>query len=164
MFGKRASFRWYARQDLNLRPSESESDALSAAPRARMFDLRRLARVCFLLFSGQTVVKGVSLFVFAALSASAFNRLRISDTLRAAYVGVRRSIQLSYGHIFTFTAIYGILTVVSDTKAAAMITAGIIISKLPGKVNSGLRLFKVFFGRHIFQKKDILYEAHKRLS
>ena len=76
----------------------------------------------------------------------------------------RRSIQLSYGHIFTFTAIYGILTVVSDTKAAAMITAGIIISKLPGKVNSGLRLFKVFFGRHIFQKKDILYEAHKRLS
>ena len=79
-------------------------------------------------------------------------------------VGVRRSIQLSYGHIFTFTAIYGILTVVSDTKAAAMITAGIIISKLPGKVNSGLRLFKVFFGRHIFQKKDILYEAHNRLS
>ena len=64
MFGKRASFRWYARQDLNLRPSESESDALSAAPRARMFDLRRLARVCFLLFSGQTVVKGVSLFCF----------------------------------------------------------------------------------------------------
>ena len=64
MFGKRASFRWYARQDLNLRPSESESDALSAAPRARMFDLRRLARVCFLLSGGQTVVKGVSLFCF----------------------------------------------------------------------------------------------------
>ena len=64
MFGKRASFRWYARQDLNLRPSESESDALSAAPRARMFDLRRLERVCFLLSGGQTVVKGVSLFCF----------------------------------------------------------------------------------------------------
>ncbi len=79
-------------------------------------------------------------------------------------VGVRRSIQLSYGHIFTFTAIYGILIVVSDTKAAAMITAGIIIPKLPRKVNSGLRLFEVFFGRHIFQKKDISYEAHKRLS
>ena len=90
--------------------------------------------------------------------------MRISDTLRAAYVGVRRSIQLSYGHIFTFTAIYGILIVVSDTKAAAMITAGIIIPKLPRKVNSGLRLFEVFFGRHIFQKKDISYEAHKRLS
>ena len=72
-------------------------------------------------------------------------------------VGVRRSIHLSYGHIFTFTAIYGILTVVSDTKAAAMITAGISISKLPGKVNRGLRLFNVFFGRHIFQKKDIMY-------
>ena len=64
MFGKRASFRWYARQDLNLRPSESESDALSAAPRARMFDLRRLAWVCFFAFGGQTVVKGVSLFCF----------------------------------------------------------------------------------------------------
>ena len=64
MFGKRASFRWYARQDLNLRPSESESDALSAAPRARVFDLRRLERVCFLLSGGQTVVKDVSLFCF----------------------------------------------------------------------------------------------------
>ena len=55
---------WYARQDLNLRPSESESDALSTAPRAHMFDLRRLAWVCFFAFGGQTVVKGVSLFCF----------------------------------------------------------------------------------------------------
>ena len=35
-----------------------------AAPRAHMFDLRRSAWVCFLLFGGQTVVKGVSLFYF----------------------------------------------------------------------------------------------------
>ena len=159
MFGKRASFRWYARQDLNLRPSESESDALSAAPRAPWYnstcaDWRGSA---FFAFGGQTVVKRrIAFFVFAALCASAFNRLRISDTLRAAYVGVRRSIQLSYGHIFTFTAIYGILTVVSDIKAAAMITAGIIISKLPGKVNSGLRLFKVFFWKAYFSEKGYI--------
>ena len=68
-------------------------------------------------------------------------------------VGVRCSIQLSYGHIFTFTAIYGILAVVSDTKAAATTIAGIIISKLPGKVNSGLQLYEAFFGGHIFIKR-----------
>ena len=162
MFGKRASFRWYARQDLNLRPSESESDALSAAPRARIFDLRRLARVCFLLFSGQTVVKGVSLFCFRCPMCQCLQPLA---DFRYSTRRVCRSPTLYPAELRAhITAIYGILTVVSDTKAAAMITAGIIISKLPGKVNSGLRLFKVFFGRHIFQKKDILYEAHKRLS
>ena len=153
MFGKRASFRWYARQDLNLRPSESESDALSAAPRARMFDLRRLAWVCFFAFGGQTVVKGVSLFCFRCPMCQCLQPLA---DFRYSTRRVCRSPTLYpaelRAHIYIYRNIW-----YTDCCFGHK-------SKLPGKVNSGLRLFKVFFGRHIFQKKDILYEAHKRLS
>ena len=46
------------------------------------------AGLLFAFWWSNSSQRRIAFFVFAALSASAFNRLRISDTLRAAYVGV----------------------------------------------------------------------------